>query len=166
MDIIAIKGIRPESLSRFLNDWWPLRGVVKKARGWVFIFVSGTEYFGTVSDYASLISTEMDKLVIYIRGESGVVDEFTIYDGGQLCPTSEEHARRIGKPRTHESWFIKNRLGLWGVSNEAQVRIRELLGESDVGTSGSIIRLPSSDSHTHQLAVSLFDSWRLPRVWS
>jgi len=108
MDIIAIKGIRPESLIRFLKDWWPLRGVVKKAQGWLFIFVTSTEYFGTVNDYASLISAEIDRLVIYINGQSGVIDQFIIYDGGHLWPISKEHAQRLGKTRMHESWFIKN----------------------------------------------------------
>lgn len=167
MDIIAIKGVRIESLNRFLKDWWHLRGMVMKARGWLFIFVTGTDYFGTVNDYASLISTEMDKLVIYINGKSGVIDQFVIYEQGILCPASEEQAaRRPGKSRTHESWFIKNRLAFWGMREENREQIRALLGGPDDAAVDTIIRLPMSNATLNQLAGRLFDSWRLPIVWS
>jgi hypothetical protein len=69
MDIIAIKGVRTESLRRFSKDWWSVRGVMKKHRGWLFLFVTGTDYWGTIDQYAELISIEMKKLAIYIESK-------------------------------------------------------------------------------------------------
>ena len=157
--------MRPESLSRFLRDWWPLHGVVRKARSWLFIYVKSHEYAGTVCDYACLFSADLKKLVIYINGKSGEIDQFSIFEHGILCPLSQEQAEGFGNRRTHESWFVKNRLSDWGFGREARRSILNLLGEADTSTSETMLRLPISKVTINHLAQSLFESWRLPKVW-
>jgi hypothetical protein len=159
MDIIAIKGVRTESLRRFWKDWWPVQGFIMKQRGWLFLFITGTEYFGTIGQYAELISVVMEKLVIYIRGKSGVVEDFTIYERGIACPTSKV----AGK---HESWLIENRLSLWGMSEQDQENINKLLTEFNGDTSGPISYLDLSNTRLTRLAVAMFTAWKLPTVWS
>jgi len=159
MDIIAIKGVRTESLRRFLKDWWPAQGLLEKKRGWLFLFITGTEYFGTISQYAQLISKEMEKLVVHIAGKSGVVDDFTIYDGGIACPASKV----AGK---HECWLIENRLAPWGMSDEGQANIRKLLAEFNSDTSEAIVHLDFSNNKLTRLAGALFAAWKLPIVWA
>lgn len=159
MDIIAIRGTNTVSLRRFLKEWWALQGVLKKHRGWVFVFVTGKDYWGTVSQYAQLISSEMEKLVIYINGKSGVVNDFTIYERGVVCPASET-------PGTHESWLIGNRLSLWKVSKQNQESLRKILCEFSNDLSGPIIYLDTANTRLTRLAGALFGSWKLPLVWS
>ncbi|MDB6067355.1 MAG: hypothetical protein JWR26_3563 [Pedosphaera sp.] len=159
MEVIAIKGIRTESLRKFSKRWWPVHGVVKSHRGWLFLFVTGTDESTTVVRYAELISVEMKKMVIYVRGESGSVNQFTIYEHGIACPTSKT-------PGKHDSWLIENRLSLWKVSEEDQEHIRNLLCEFSDDTSGPIIYLDTSNSRLKRLAEALFSSWKLPLVWT
>jgi hypothetical protein len=159
MNIIAIKGTRIESLYRFWRDWGHVYGVMKKSRGWLFLFVTRTSSKETVANHARLISAELKKMVIYIDGASGVVNEFTIYEGGIACPASKT-------PGKHESWFIENRLSLWGMGEQDQENLRKLLSEFNVNGSGPIIYLDTANTRWTRLAEGLFGFWKLPRVWS
>jgi hypothetical protein len=159
MDIIAVRGIRSDSFRRFLTDWWAVRGVIKKHRGWTFLFITGTDYWGTIAEYAKLISNETTKLVIYMEGNAGVVKQFTIFEEGIVCPISKTRGQ-------HESWLIENRLSLWGISSRNQTILRRVLYEFTDDTAGPIICLDTSKTRLNRLAGALFDSWKLPKVWS
>ena len=136
-----------------------MQGLINKKRGWLFLFINGTEYFGTISQYGQLISHEMEKLVVYIAGQSGVVEDFTIYEGGIICPASKVAGQ-------HESWLIENRLSLWGVSKEDQASICKLLAEFNSDTSEAIVHLDFSNNRLTRLAGALFAAWKLPVVWA
>jgi hypothetical protein len=162
MDIIAIRNVREGTVRKFFEKWWPIEGVMKVDPGWVSIFVSGTQYFGSVSDYAELISIEMEKVVIYIKGNSGAVDRFCIYENGIYCPISKAEAEQPGMMRKNECWYLENRLSPWGIGEQDQWAIRGSIGRFDTENSA---HFHASESALCDLAKAVAKGLALPRLW-
>lgn len=162
MDIIVIKGMRLKALRRFFEIWGSLEGVIQERRGWTIIFVAGTDYAGSIWQYATLMSATLQMRVICIKGKSGVVEEFAVLESGVPCPPSREQM----PARQHESWLMANKLVDWGIRGAQQDAIKKILDEFSGTDGGKIIYLDAAGTKTTRLATALFEAWKLPIVWT
>src|SRR5687768_15582684 len=116
MEIIAIRDVTEKALRKFFHNWGQIEGTLKVDHGWAFIFVAGTDDFESATDYAELVSIEMEKIVIYIKEQAGAVQRFCVYENGVYCPVSKAEAEQLGMIRKNSCWYLENRLAPWDIS--------------------------------------------------
>lgn len=166
MEIVAVRAVKEPILRRFWADWGAVQGVMRVEEKWIAAYVERCEFWAGVADYAMLMSTELEKLTVYMEVGGGTVEVFCIYDLGFFCPVSRHEAHALGKTRLHPSWYIENRLKLWGIpdeNHEAIVKgIREY--ECKIPNDGTYERVERTI--VTRLATVLLGALGLPPVWT
>jgi len=162
MEIIAIRDVTEKSMRQFFRHWGQIEGTIKVDQGWVSIFVVDADDLESVTDYAELISIEMEKVVIYVKGQAGAVQRFCIYEHGIYCPVSKTEAEQLGMVRKNACWYLENRLAPWGVGEQDQWAIRGCIArfDTEAGPHGN-----QDESALSSLAAAIARAFGLPQWW-
>ena len=166
VEIIAVRAVKEVVLRRFWEDWGAVHGVMSANGQWKAVYVEWCAFWAGVADYAMLMSMELEKQVVYIEGGEGTVEVFCIYELGIYCPVSRHEADALGKTRLHPSWYIQNRLKVWGIPDEKHDAIMTCIREYDSKILGDGTYERVERGTVTRLANVLLGALGLPALWT